>query len=340
MLIEKFKRERQATKGAFAHVDILHDTHLFDLKVLHNASARRRSRTNKSHQESPQPASGSAKNLRGSASHAKDFHRIGPRHPKWKELTAPDKMRNLCHVMDMGLRLQASSMVVPAVNSRARKEPAQAVNIDIETAPSPSSEQDLPKASPKAHDEKVKIHLDDMKTHFLDHIDDMKTKGKAQTMKSHQTPEMTRISIDLLEFILDRCKSLNEFFRALDVKGQGKGRISRKQWETALMALGYVSKSKEDDPSRFFRHLDVDQSGYLECEDVMEDLELHVPNLTKRRLDAVAGASRTATLERTLSSSSPRPVCSSPVESSPTPEEEENECMDASAAVLLGASIR
>merc|ERR1719324_2336452 len=121
----------------------------------------------------------------------------------------------------MDLRLQAGSMVVPAVNSRARKEPAQAVNTDIETAPSPSSEQDLPKASPKAHDEKVKAHLDDMKT-----------KGKAQTMKSHQTPEMTRISIDLLEFILDRCKSLNEFFRALDVKGQGKGRISRKQWET------------------------------------------------------------------------------------------------------------
>merc|ERR1711924_353128 len=52
-----------------------------------------------------------------------------------------------------------------------------------------------------------------------------------------------------------------------------------------------------DDPSRFFRSLDIDGTGELMCEDLLEVLEMHNPllmqRMMQRRLDAEA--SRAAT---------------------------------------------
>merc|ERR1719158_839132 len=98
----------------------MHDTSLFDLKVLHNANARNRSA--KLRRDSPPKAAEAAKSrdTRGAAAHV---HRIGPRHPKWKELHPTDQMRNLCHVMDMDLRLQTRSVSSSSIHARTSQCP-------------------------------------------------------------------------------------------------------------------------------------------------------------------------------------------------------------------------
>merc|ERR1712054_108687 len=61
---------------------------------------------------------------------------------------------------------------------------------------------------------------------------------------------------------------------------EDRGKVTRREFETAMMALGYVS----DDPSRFFRALDNENAGELLCEEIVEALEAYGPNLIERRL--------------------------------------------------------
>jgi hypothetical protein len=115
---------------------------------------------------------------------------------------------------------------------------------------------------------------------------------------NNSSAEMIRITVNLLDFLLDKCSTLAEFVRVLNIsrqsaqhnstRTQAEGslhspkhtKVTRREWETALMALGYIS----DDPSRFFRALDSENAGELMCEELVDALEAHGSNLIERRL--------------------------------------------------------
>lgn len=271
--ITRLKSERLAEKAAVAHIDIMHDTSLFDLKVLHNASARKRTekiRQNEAPAKNTLAESGKGQNARGAAA---GVHRVGPRHPNWRELTVVDQMRNLCHVVDMDLRLTTGQVQVFMMKA------AKVGDGDVDMALAP--EPDPPKEAPAAQKPCPMSFAN-----FGDlNVEGQKKRFRATNLCANANPEMARITVNLLEFLLDRCNDLSEFFRLID--GRKKGQVSRREWETALMALGYVS----DDPSRFFRWLDADTCGELACEDLAETLESQYPTVISRRLAAEREAS-------------------------------------------------
>lgn len=274
--IEKFKTDARGEKAASASIDFMHDSSLFDLRVLHNPTARARSA--KIRCESP-PRNAPLSPSKGGARGTAGVHRIGPRHPKWRELPAVDQMRNLWHVMDMDLRL----------HSPAPRE--------AEIAPSPPAPEALERSSSPPNL---------LMASFSDALNFGELHRKKGLRTSHflanQSPDMLRITVNLLDFVLEKCITLAEFVRVLTVskqdnitKAHGDGhssrrdssrrddkscKVTRREWETALMAMDYVS----DDPSRLFRALDQENAGELMCEEIVDVLEAHYPNLVQRRL--------------------------------------------------------
>jgi hypothetical protein len=264
--IGKLKTETRMVKDALRKIDVWHDSSLFDLKVHHNKAARNKTDKDKKQRET---------DMHPIASRSRTYgHRIGPGHPKWKELRAVEKMKNLWHVLDMDMRLH---MEKPDQNLNQEFEANEDEELEVTMMPSPARKPGFQRSST--------FHLvnKDTAATLAKGIESLSEAVLTRTRRGSFTqvnPEIKHVALNLLEFLLERCSNIADFLHVLDVSDTG--RISRRDWETALMAMGCVS----DEPSRFFKAMDTDATGEIMVDDVLEvlkDLKDHVPALASRQ---------------------------------------------------------
>mmetsp|Transcript_100430 Transcript_100430/g.176936 ORF Transcript_100430/g.176936 Transcript_100430/m.176936 type:complete len:833 (-) Transcript_100430:71-2569(-) len=233
------------------------DTVMQDLRLKHNFLERAKTKN------STRPVG------KKRAQRPRSVHRIGPSHEAWKELRPVDQMRNLCHVMDIDVKLTTNRL---NCNPRVTRGASMAPHV-------------LQRAGEEGHQRRAtQSFARSLNDAFKElNNDDLRTRRRRASMLTHnrENPEIAKITLKILEFILDRCGTVRAFFRLLMKR---HGRIRRRDWETAFMALGYVS----DEPSRLFRSMDAEGRHELPTEDLQDAIELQYGALVQNKIEVEA----------------------------------------------------
>lgn len=269
--IGKLKTESRMGLDALRKIDVWNDQSLFDLKVLHNRAARNKTEKEKKQRESEAQ-------LQQTPSRGRTFgHRIGPNHPKWKELAAVDKMKNLCNVLDMELRLHKEKPDDKLKTSEAELDR----DLEVTMMPDPPIIEELQpqirRSNASLHNLFASERTAATLARGIEALSQAFLTRKRRGQLTQVNPEIKSVALNLLEVLLERCSNIAEFLHLLDMSNTG--RISRRDWETAMMAMGCVS----DEPSRFFKAMDSEGSGELMVEDILEVLKDQMPALASRQ---------------------------------------------------------